>query len=96
MKTFNELSKEERSDALIRAKELLIGHIIEGVIEIKMPNNIVQETFEKILADMRKNENVKHARDMLIRHVTINRELDKISIAAAQGSRYDYNGYFLM
>jgi len=96
MKTFGELTFEERNMAVERAKDLLIGLVIEGVIEIEMPNHIVQSQFEKILSDGRKSENMKLARELLVSHVTINRELDKISIASAEGARYDNNGGLLV
>lgn len=96
MRTFGQLSTEEREDAIVKAKNLLISHIVEGVIEVQMPNKIVQRDLDMILSDARKNENITLAKDMLTKHVTINRELDKISIAAAQGSRYDNSGSFLM
>lgn len=96
MKTFGQLTQMERMDAIVRAKDILISHLIEGVIEIEMPNRIVQRDFDKILSDMRKNENMKLAKELLVAHKTINRELDKISIAAAQGSRYDGSGHIVM
>lgn len=96
MKTFGELTFEERNMAVERAKDLLIGLVIEGVIEIEMPNHIVQSQFERILSDGRKSENMKLARELLVSHVTINRELDKISIASAEGARYDNNGGLLV
>lgn len=96
MKTFGELTFEERNMAVERAKDLLIGLVIEGVIEIEMPNHIVQSQFERILSDGRKSENMKLARELLVNHVTINRELDKISIASAEGARYDNNGGLLV
>ena len=96
MKTFGELTFEERNMAVERAKDLLIGLVIEGVIEIEMPNHIVQSQLERILSDGRKSENMKLARELLVSHVTINRELDKISIASAEGARYDNNGGLLV
>ncbi len=88
MKSFEQLSKEEKDTAIARAKSMLISHVIEGVIEIEMPNAIIQRDFETIIADMRKNENPSKAKDVLERHDAINRELDKISVAAAQGTDY--------
>lgn len=96
MKTFGELTFEERNMAVERAKDLLIGLVIEGVIEIEMPNHIVQSQFERILSEGRKSENMKLARELLVNHVAINRELDKISIASAEGARYDNNGGLLV
>jgi len=96
MKTFGELTFEERNMAVERAKDLLIGLVIEGVIEIEMPNHIVQSQLERILSDGRKSENMKLTKDLLVSHVTINRELDKISIASAEGARYDNNGGLLV
>ena len=96
MKTFGDLTYQERVEAVDRAKDILVGHVLEGVIELEMPNSIVQLHLEKILSDGRKSENMKLAKDMLIGHVTINRILDKMSIAIAEGSRYDLNSNFIM
>lgn len=96
MRTFGDLSKEEREDAIVRAKNLLISHIVEGIIEVKMPQVWIQKDFENILLTARKNENMTLARDLLLKHTAINKKLDQISIAAARGSRYTDSGSFLM
>jgi len=92
MKTFGQLSSIERSTAIQRAKTLLVDLIIEGVIEVKMPNAIVQKSFDRILTDMRRNENPNMGMMLLFADKSIDKELDRISIAAAQGARYDNNG----
>lgn len=96
MKTFGDLTYEERIAACDRAKDLLIEHVVQGVIELEMPSAIVQRKMNRILSEVRKNETPSLAKAMLIADSSINRELDKISIAAAEGSNYDVNNQFLM
>lgn len=95
MRTFGQLSNEEREDAVKKAKNLLIRHIFDGVIEVEMPNKIVQRDFDTIISDTRKNENLFLARNLLTSHAAINKMLDRLSLAAAEGSRYDSSGFLM-
>lgn len=96
MKTWGQLTSLERSTALQRAKTLLVSLIIEGVIEVEMPNAITQRTFNQILIDSRRDENPNMGMMMLYANKAIDKELDRISIAAAHGARYDDIGNALM
>lgn len=96
MRTFGELNRAERQLALIRAKELLISHIIEGVIEVEMPTIKSQLDFSLILFETRSNDTMHLAKSSFLKNEAINKELDRISLAAAQGSWYDDVGGFLM
>lgn len=96
MKTFGQLTSIERSTAIQRAKALLVTLIVEGVIEVKMPNTIVQKSFDRILVDMRQTDNSNTGMMMLFADKSIDKELDRISIAAAHGAQYDDNGNALM
>jgi hypothetical protein len=92
MKTFDQLTPTQQADAVLLAKKLLVSHLVEGVIEMDMPNKIVQKTFDKILTDTRQNETPSLAWDLLTSSIPINRELNRISWAAAEGAWYDDNG----
>lgn len=96
MKTFGDLTYKERDAAVERAKDLLIEHIVQGIIEIKMPNKIAQRNLNMILLNVRKNETPSLAKELMTADVSINRELDKISIEAAEVSQYDVDNKFLM
>lgn len=96
MKTYGQLTRPQQADAMLFAKKLLVAHLVEGIIEIKMPNRITQACFERILSDLRKNETPTLAWDLLTGHVVINRELDRISWAAAEGAWYDDMGRSLI
>jgi hypothetical protein len=92
MKTFGELTLAQKELAVERAKDLLISYVVEGVIEIAMPDKAVQREFEHILTDMRKNENMAKAKELITQHKVINNEFDKISIRAAETTQYDLSG----
>lgn len=92
MKTFGELSLAQKDLAIERAKDLLISYVVEGVIEITMPDKMIQRDFENILADMRKNENLSKAKELIVQHPAINSEFEKISIRAAETTQYDISG----
>lgn len=96
MKSFDQLTAQERADALLRAKNLLIAHLYEGVIELDMPNS----TLDKVLKDQLGYARLKNSVDVLNRLIAgyppIQKEVDKISIAAAQGSMYTESGFAIM
>jgi len=92
MKTLEQLTPTQQVDAVLLTKKLLVSHLVEGVVKIYMPNRIVQKTFDKILTDTRQNETLSLAFDLLTSSIPINRELNRISWAAAEGAWYDDNG----
>lgn len=97
MKSWGQLSKVERVAALKGANDLLLTHILEGFVEVNMPNRILKRDFDRILSDVRKNEiGPDLAKKILMSHVAIGRELVKLTVAVAEGSRYDNSGSFLM
>lgn len=94
-KTWDQLDNLQRSTSLERAKTLLVNLIIEGVINLQMPDKSTQQAFDTILSQSRREENPNMGMMNMFANKKINAELDKISIAAAQGSRYDENGLSL-
>ena len=96
MRTWGQLTDKERHNALVLAKRELLDAIVEGYIEMEMPNSIVQRDLNMILRDMRKNETgTELAKSLIKAHVSINREVDNLSIAIAHGSDYDLDGSFI-
>lgn len=97
MKTWGQLSLPERGAALHAAKDILLGQIIEGVIELDMPNRILQRDFERILSDARKNEiSTDLAKQLLLKHVAIGRQLVNLIVAIAEGTQYNDDGSILI
>jgi hypothetical protein len=73
-----------------------MNQLIEGVVIISMPNKLTQSQFDRILSDTRKNEiGTDVARQLLLQHVGIGKEISKLTVAIAEGSRYDNNGAFI-
>lgn len=91
-KSFDELTKVERSLAIIRAKNLLITHLYEGVIEIDMPNEKLKSDFEYRVKYARQCNSVNTLVNLIALHPEIRKEVDKISIAVAEGSWYSGSG----
>ncbi|NJO48164.1 MAG: hypothetical protein HC840_00450 [Leptolyngbyaceae cyanobacterium RM2_2_4] len=97
MRAWGQLSNVERGAALHGTRDILLNHLIEGVLEIDMPNRILQRDFDRILSDARKNEiSTDLAKKMLLKHVAIGRELVKLIVAIAEGSSYNKDGSFLI
>jgi len=94
MRTFDQLSHAEKHMAVHNTRSILMIHILEGVVEVEMPNSILQRDFDRILSDAHKNEiGTELAKKMLLKHVAIGRQINKLVMAIAEGSVYDNNGW---
>lgn len=96
MKSFDQLSIAQRHIAIKRAKSMLVGLVIEGIIELEIPDPKVQNTLEVILRFTRKNENPTEGLKLMLSNKVISTELDRISIAAAEGAEYNESDLLLM
>jgi hypothetical protein len=97
MKTWGELTDIQRTIAFDRAKHLLATLIVEGVIEgFRMPNTVTQRTFDMILRDAKNTDNPKSVVDLLYATKDVGKELNRVSLAISQGSRYDDSGNAIM
>lgn len=97
MKTFAQLTVQERNIALQRAKDLLIGHIWEGIIEIEPRSLQAKAELNKILSTARKEEwpleKVKTYIDTS--RSSLKQEIDRVARLACEGARYDEKSNFL-
>lgn len=96
MRTWDQLSKLERSMSLGRAKVLLINLVIDGVVEIDMPNVETRKVFNRIIKDMRQVNNKDKRIALLYSDKSVSMELEKLVTAAAHGARYDDKGLTIM
>lgn len=96
MKSFGQLNYEQRVAAVSFATDLLVKHVVEGVIELQMPNSIMQSQLDKLLSDTRKSEQPQLAIDFILKNPAMRKVVDKIAIAAAEGSHYTESGEVLI
>jgi len=88
MKTYWDLSLKHRARAIRQARQLLVAHVVEGVIELTFSNKETQDLLEKSLNDARRNETPSEAIKFLMTDRRMRQEIDKIAVEAAIGSRY--------
>lgn len=96
MKTFEQLTKQQREDAIGMAEYELMDHIADGTIELELTNPQAQERLEKILSDARKAESKRLVKLHLMHDKAIRREIQHLAIVAASGSKYDADGNAIM
>jgi hypothetical protein len=96
MRLWEDLSIIEKAKALINASDMLIEHILDGTIKMKISDKNVNMQLLNILKDMRKNENRTNAKLEILNNIKISKEIDNIAFAASEGSRYDDVGYPIM
>lgn len=96
MKTFGQLTKPQREIAVERAEQILLAHLVEGVIQITFPNRKTQEIFHDVMAQARNHESMMMAHKLVWENATLQKEVKRIARAAAEGSRYNDDGFILM
>lgn len=96
MKTFDQLTKEQKQDAIDMATYELMNHIANGSVEITLVNPASQTRLEKILANARKKESTRLVTLHLVHDKQIKEEIYKLGVVAAHGSSYDENGDAIM
>lgn len=96
MRTWDQLNKAERSIVLERTKSLLLDLIVDGVIEVDMPNVEARKVFSQIIKGMRQTDNRDTRIASLYSDKFISKELEKLVKAAAQGASYEDNSLTIM
>src|ERR1700722_7039961 len=92
MKTFEELTLEQKKDAIRYAEYHIIDSVATGVLELELVNTENQRLLETILGSARKKESVRLAKLYLLGEKPIREEIYRLAIVAASGSLYNRNG----
>lgn len=92
MKSFGQLTLKQKQAAVEFATETLITHVVQGVIELTMPTQRLQADLNQVLTAARRAERPRIARNALLQNEPFRAVVDKIAIAAAEGSRYTEDG----
>lgn len=92
MKTFDQLTVEQKADAVGMASYELMDLIAKGILEIKLVDPKAQKRLEKFLSDARKAESQRLVKLHLIHDKPIRREIERLALVAAHGSDYHDNG----
>ena len=92
MKTFEQLTFEQKRYAIKFAEYSIIESVANGVLDITLVNPKNQELLEYILSKSRKNENPRLAKLYLLGEKSIREEICRLAIVAAGGSRYNRKG----
>lgn len=92
MKSFAQLKGIDRALALARSEIRLVDAIIEGVIEMEMPNRLVNLDFKRIITACRKQDlGLVETSKMLMREKEIWKEIQKTAMIVAEGSKWDHD-----
>lgn len=92
MKSWDDLTTQERATAIGNAKALLIDLVIEGIIDLEMSTADLQASLEAILTKSRKAESPRLGMLGMLANKAINAELNRVAMTAAEGARYDVYG----
>lgn len=85
--TFNQLAKADRATAVKRAESILVNHIVEGVVEFKMPKRSHEKDLKSILSDARKQDlGIDETAKRVMAHKEIGFEIRKLALVIAEGS----------
>ncbi len=88
MKAFDQLTAEQKVDAINMAYYELMNLIRDGVLEIKLIDPASQKRLERIL----KNEQPRLVMLHLMHDKPIRKEIERLALVAAHGSEYQDNG----
>lgn len=88
MKTFEQLTPNQRKEMIEVAAHELMGHISTGLLEITLVNPESQKRFEAIMAKGRKKESHRLIMLHLLHDKPIREEIYRLAIVAASGSQY--------
>jgi len=92
MRTFEQLSKQEREDALNHMTDYLVYEIITGMFTIEFTNKMNQRVFNVIMREAAAQDSVRFAQEHLGKHPGIRSEIVKISLIVCGDALYDEKG----
>lgn len=96
MKSFEQLTKSEKQDAIDFAAHELMGHMSNGTIEVTLVNPASQARLDKILSDARKKESARLAMLYFMHDKPIREEIYRLALVVASESDYSDDGDILM
>jgi hypothetical protein len=92
MKTFDELTTEQKDEAVNMASYELMSMIADGTLEMELTDPSNQRRLNKILFDARKAESTRLVKLYLLHDKPIRMEIERLALVAAHGSEYDDSG----
>lgn len=92
MKTFDQLTDEQKADAISMAEYDLLDVIAKGIVEVELVEPRNQKKLQEILSEARKKESDRLVKLHILHDRPIRRELERLALVAAHGSVYYDNG----
>jgi hypothetical protein len=92
VKAFDQLSMEQKEDAINMAFYELTNLIADGTLEITLIDSRNQTRLDKILADARKSDNQRLVKLHIIHDKPIRKELTALALVIAHMSEYGEDG----
>ena len=92
MKTFEQLTFEQKADSIRFAEYQIVDHVANGVLELQLADPANQELLECVLSKSRKTESPRLVKIYLLGEKNLRQEIYKLAIVAAAGGLYDKDG----
>jgi hypothetical protein len=92
MRTFEQLSVQEREKALRASRAAIVENVISGVMEIELVNPITQRTLDIILKDAVEKDSPRLAALRIFLNRPILQEIDRLALVVAVETMYDESG----
>jgi hypothetical protein len=92
MKTFEQLTKTQKQDAIDMEIYEIVDNIALGILDVTLANPASQVRFERILQKARKTESPRLIKLHLLHDKPISEELYRLATIVAEESEYDDDG----
>jgi tetrahydromethanopterin S-methyltransferase subunit H len=92
MKTFEQLTFEQKTGAIRFAEYQIVENVANGVLDLELVDADAQDLLESVLSKSRKTEQPRLVKLFLLGEKSIRKEIYKLAIVAASGGTYDKNG----
>ncbi len=92
MRTFEQLSTQDREDALMDTTMWIIHEVITGMLEIEFSEPKNQKAFKDIMHEAGAQDSVRYAQYAMHKHEGIRKEIEKIALIVCTESCYDERG----
>lgn len=92
MKTFQDLTKDQKITAILTISSQIITLVADGTIEMTLADESNQERLEFILSEARRKEAPRLTVLRILRDVKIKSEVHRVAIVVAADAQYNDDG----
>lgn len=96
MKTFEDLTSEQREEAIKATTMATVENISNGVLEIELVDKTNQVALDRIMDASVRKDSPRLATMMILKHQGIRKEIERLALVAASESAYNDDGTISM